>query len=1018
MSQTPAPNTLDILVEKRPALLLAEIGAWLHMLGKYYEGFLPSDQAALQYATQLPPDLQKTDSELGKLLRGDWAGGIWAQLGIDELQAGSLSINHLIEGHHDRNAPTGFVRLMNDAHGRGSGIEKGALERFAPGQTGNVYAATAMGMEAPIDTQQLAESRQKLYNFLAEQLTAMQSADAQAWPALRSAFVQRVQDDFRTSLADSRRPFNDVTIYDQTFASVAMFKAALAQNLLAGTWQEPNVEDVRHKYHWRILRIGLDGPALWGQANGINDMLSRKGLVAALLDQARNFLEKEVPLGMEMYRDEHGSLFIAPDIENLLEAQFKPDNENLLDEQFKGKSLRQILQQKAQKVLVGEASFDLQLSKRTRSLRVFGSLVAASVAQPAPLLSWVEGKWAAVNPSHHRQVCTVCGLRPQGPAPKSIERGVCDVCEQRRTDRSEAWAKALDARTIWMGEVADQNGRLGLLLGKFDILPWLSGDAFNSILSFDPLKRTLADKGRGGKQYEFSYEAFIQDIEKALATPEQTLGKHLPLLDNLLLKDQRPESNRLKDVYEFYTDEYDGAPREAWRFALALMRLQPSFARLRRTWETTRRFWQEIEESLGQVVGQVGPRLAVRGLVQNARGQGESPGSFHAYELVLEGGLRLNVIWDQQNGRFITADNLVRAAELLGSEGGEAALGTIKKHITGKLPIEEPSGYGAPNKSWGVIEVAAVDELPNSVYAPVVPILAEPGTFMALVPAGKSLAVIAKIREKYDAEMGKVANRLPLRLGLVCAPQHTPLRAILDAGWRMLDGKWLPQTGWRVADSSPETAASQMVTLSREGRSLTWNVPLRRGDGSFDAWYPYAAVETLANAHPLAERARRFQSSQAFVHVTDLRQDDRVTFVPSSFDFEWLDSAARRFEIAYDPQGSRRDLPHRPYLFGELETLERIWHTLHNGLSKSQIYALRDMIEDRRENWQPEALDLQPGGAYWQFCYDALRNTEWGAEHPDDMNAWAGYTVRGWLADAVELHLHILKESEEEDQHA
>ena len=60
---------------------------------------------------------------------------------------------------------------------------------------------------------------------------------------------------------------------------------------------------------------------------------------------------------------------------------------------------------------------------------------------------------------------------------------------------------------------------------------------------------------------------------------------------------------------------------------------------------------------------------------------------------------------------------------------------------------------------------------------------------MALVPADKALDVAQAIKTKYETEMGKVRNRLPLTLGLVFAQARTPLAAVLDAGRRMLKRK-------------------------------------------------------------------------------------------------------------------------------------------------------------------------------------------------------------------------------------
>jgi hypothetical protein len=81
--------------------------------------------------------------------------------------------------------------------------------------------------------------------------------------------------------------------------------------------------------------------------------------------------------------------------------------------------------------------------------------------------------------------------------------------------------------------------------------------------------------------------------------------------------------------------------------------------------------------------------------------------------------------------------------------------------------------------------------------------------------------------------------------------------------------------------------------------------------------------------------------------------------------------------------------------------------------TKSQIYALRDAIENRRQSWAPEGDDLRPGGVFWQFCRQALVNASWKdfKWNSVELDRWTEFAVRGWLADVIELHFHILKES-------
>jgi hypothetical protein len=389
----------------------------------------------------------------------------------------------------------------------------------------------------------------------------------------------------------------------------------------------------------------------------------------------------------------------------------------------------------------------------------------------------------------------------------------------------------------------------------------------------------------------------------------------------------------------------------------------------------------------------------------------------------------LNVVWDKENERLITATSLERAANMLEWDGNGSYLDHLKSQIVGKIPIEEPVGYGGRNRLWGWIDIDKVNEIDGSSYTPAVPILTEPGLFMTLIPANNAMNVVNAIKDKYQREMAKVANRMPLQLGVVFAPQHTPLRAILDAGRRMLTGG-LPSYGWHIdrpvehlpgfLAEDPHYKDCLNVPLSRYGRTLNWAVPLMMGDGvTRDAWYPYAAVEQPNTDYPANERERGFQvphpnkEGEAVwnVHVQDLQPGDQITFTPSTFDFEWLDSAARRFEIGYiTGSGERSGQPRRPYLFSELDAVEQIWEVLRDNLSKSQIYALRDLIEDRRSDWDITQENSEPGGIFWQFCWNALKNLQWPSKPDIQWDLWADYAVKGWITDAVELHLHILKD--------
>jgi len=990
---------LNVLAKNRDALLLAEVAAWLHMLGKFHEDFLNGNR---DLDIQIPPDLPTTYPTLDKLLRDPWTGPIWNGLGLKELQANGLSIFDLVKDHRNPQAPTGLQRLMQDAHGRGSGIEKGVLNRFAPEQSGVVYLATAFGQEArSVELSELRTKRQALYDFLQNRLqdlfASSRNLSSFDWRGFRSGFIQRLDQDFRTTVAETRRPLNDVTLFDQTAASVAFFKAALAQNLLVG-WQDPYQQNVAQKYHWRLLRIGINGSAFWGQVSRIPDLLSRKALIRSALDEVQVFLEEIYPLGNEIYRDEDGSVFIVPDVTDLLRALVN------------GQTLEIYLQQLVAQALSGEATGTITMSHRTRNTLCFGEMVTAELPHPTPQLSQVKEWWRDIF--YGRDLCPVCGLRPQGPTEKALERKVCDTCEQRRTDRSKEWNTDLTT-TIWTDEVANEHGRLALIVGRFGLETWLKGSALNSVLMFDPSQRELNDRERN-KKYQFSYSDLLKEIQDALSPQKikQTLGKWAPLLDNLILKNARGGFTRFVYIYDLFVSDTDlnRNTKEPELFALAILRQSPSFARLRRVWETTRTFWQEVlpteperkmaQSLVGTVLKSQGPRLEI--IPEN--GNHLNLGPFHTYELVVNG-IHLSVVWDDNNKRFITCDNLDYLAKP--EQLGQPVRTILEAQKGAKLTLEEPVGYGAKNKVWGTITIQDVRELPDR-YVPAIPILAEPRTFMALVPADRALEVVKAIKSKYEREMGKVRNRLPLTLGVVYFGRRIPLAAALDAGRRMLKRPDRVVNA-RVLGISRVNPWPNQVTLKLQidGQEIALAVPTVMGDGqTHDVWYPYWRVKGKPT-----NRTRWFTGpdGEHWVHVCDLQPGDQVAFTPSTFDYEFLDTTTRRFEVSYDASGQRRgpERRQRPYLLEELDKLEKAWKDISH-LSKSQIHAVIAAMETKRHVWEKPvgagALALPDQDVFRQFVRDTLRKAEILSQSLERA------ALSGMLRDAVEIHLEIMKE--------
>ncbi|MFP4435650.1 MAG: CRISPR-associated protein Csx11 [Chloroflexaceae bacterium] len=1033
-------SQLEDLAQHRDAILLAEIAAWLHMLGKYDWQFIESQcGGTTSYDYQnFMANLSAQYPKLFGLLdpASSEYQAIFSTLPITAPTNGGVFIRDHRETNKARqnNLADELTMLLVDAHGRGSNIDKSEIKADFPIQTvPNIYLSTAFGFEY-----QLSPCRYRTSALHDELEAVISQLPNHNWNNIIGELRQKIDGHFRSALAETRLPFNDVTLFDQTASSVSFFKSALAERVVAGKWK-PLISDSVTQYQWRTLTIPFTGLAYLQNVSGIVDLLGRKNTLTRAQNELRTLIEITYPIGQEIYRDEQTSIFLVPDEAGLLQWQDK-----------NGQSLKTLIQQQVVETTKGDLYPDLQdslMPHGTRTVYTIGQQLDAS--SKVELTSDAARIAEAWDRAHNCEICANCGLRPQDPSDKASGRKLCDICLERRDERSKDWATNQLERTIWLDEVADNNGRLALLAGWWDFAQWLDGTFISTIIAASSV----------------DFLQLEQDCRKSLATtrkgnPQEFQG----LLTEKVAKKAREQfSNQFRPYFEaIIQPEWQHltttAITEETIAAMHFVRQNPSFARLRRVWETTRQFWQDVcptdaEQDIGQsLVGQTikarPARLKITGTL-TPQGTKKTLGRYHAYDLKLTGSVKLSVVWDPLKACFITCDNLEYLAkpELLGCPVSDL----LPEGKT--ISIEEPTGYGSQNKIWGEITIQEVETLPASIYTPAIPILAEPRTFMALVPADKALEVAQAIKAKYEREMGKVRNRLPLHLGLVYAHRRTPLRTILDAGQRMLRQK--PPGGdqlWRVqadatrvalpgakqclAQGTQQFQQTIAVHLEQGERFFTWYVPAVMGDGQTDDnWYPYVffQADKAGNTDPTQATEKRLRVFKGvrptangqteacrLVHAGELKAGDQVYFTPATLDFEWLDTAARRFAIAYDEQsGRRRGRLTRPYLLDDLSTPAAAWECIggQEGLTSSQIYALRDLVEARRAAWFDQPAQSLTSEPFRQLCRDAVVNAEWkqtpSNEQKDQVVSWL---VSGLFADMVELFMSIMKAKPERNE--
>lgn len=1009
-----------------------------------------------------------------------------------------------------------LTHLMNRCHHGASGGEKQDIYELQ--QELPLYIATPFGFE------RLAPEVPLGYDSVKEQVEkVVQKHLATPEDFSLHKFMSELETPLRRVPGDTRRAVNDVTVWDVGHSGMAFLKAGIwsAEDSLE---HDHLAESKNKKYpSWRLWQVGINGLDYLTGAISVADLRVRQRALREYLESVRFLLEEEYPIATEVYRDENGGIYVFPDWENdeeirkILQANVGNDTSFSLTELY---GLRPAV------VLSAENYHNHPECKDWGNVRYIGEAVLERIRKPPAAEPFLE----AYEKEIRNDLCPYCGLRPIGGggerierlpdakkdsiAEKARERKICQTCLESREMVTKEWWEKSPYSTIWVDEVADVNGRVALVVGKFDVEKMLGelvypydirckytvvwyDDNLNASSGPPPGTKLEMRVGRENKEVEWDGTHFlapgglkryrssmlkIREFDGQKVSSEvrieikrvqrDTGGKKLLVLlenDDLLtvaksvigtetwgdIAGKKIKANdveweitrdyeltgtvsdgKYKQFLHMLKDKNTGAVYYAElvlcsgnKFLDGVSAVpSTSFARFRRVWEVTARFWQEVaplKEQIGNWQEYLAESEAVEALrsarqcrrlelVLEKTDETDELLPFHAYELEIAG-VSLGIVPISSKGKEVTCvtiENLGYIARQLG--GSEDVCGDpcraaswvqqliLKNLLREKeghnlVRLKVAGGYGLGRKDLGAAKLLQV-QIHDIPFFPVVPILAEPRIFAVLLPARAAVELVRRIYRKYEREMGKVRWRLPLTLGTVFFPRHLPLRIVLDAGWRLLKrepkpikveitgevessgysandeigvhprlGTWPTQVKVRATVSGPEPSA--------HGRKacLEWEVPTVMGDKkTFDIWYPWVK---LISPEAVEDRPLFFKGDGGnWLHVVELRDGDQIEFYPSTWDFVFLDGPAERFAIAYDSDSRRLGLQRRPYYLEEIEPLVGLWKKVKKGLSSAQRHNLWQILLSHYSRWCGEGFTAE---VWQQFCRDALLNAEW-----------------------------------------
>lgn len=926
---------LNILAENKDALLLAEVAAWLHDMGKCSDEFIDRKNRNASHnkfriepykaiinnlhTYNLGPFRDSREAEidhqyaLNKILDGKVVG-LFNTLS-PQLLTNCYSLAELI--YFGR--PTFISKIQSLMNKDPEPVEYLArshasahVEKEEGGNEESKYLSSPFGYEF------------KTYPKQTEKLNEIPFFKLKDFTAQRSVFLKDLEKIFKEAPGETRYPINEVDLWDWSSIVAALYKSALSGALLGN---KPNSLNLK----WRFLSVRLNSEEIWGESSSIPILLARKEWMETGLDNLKHLLEETYPLGNEVYRDENGSVFVVPYIE---ESEFNKALKDLIIETIHYDGEIQVNPTIQDKSWWGQYH-KYKEDPEKNEVPPISSIISGDIPSISTNSNDVENWWKGKKCS----ICTVSRLRPADS--RDSNRNISDYWLEKVTGRAKIW-KGQQESTIWIDEVADSNGRICLLVGKLEILGWLK---------------------KGG------------------------------YIETLLVKLPEKDSPEIKKT--------------------------TSFARISRVWRTTKKFWEEVKindldkyriDKRMKVFTEFKPKESNKIQINNS------------YEAVSEDDIRFTIFY-AGNNEYIIIENLELIAKKIKSKynnSDKKAHELIKEYLRGRnLKIYDSDGKkrDKPLDSLQVSDVISED----ANYVPVIPILAEPSIFMAIVPADKALDISRGIKKKYEEEMGKVRNRLPLTLGMVFAKSHTPISSLMDAGRRMLKNTSKEQK-WEVRSvNDDELCASSYMFRTLEFENGTkWKVPVTMRDGQTkDIWYPYFYFGDNEAGKP-ESREKSFKGPEGWlVHASEIEKGDVLRILPSTFDFEFLDSSSRKFEVYYDDEGKRWDKTKslRPYLLEELDEFEKIWSIVGpKKLNRSQLKNVMYLLETKREEWPVEDEENVP--VFRNYASDVLKNANWkqAKSEKEDFDKIVNAAVTGKLKDVIELYMDILKISENEQE--